>query len=90
MFSTETLFKPYFCLDTSLDRTLAYAHRWCGECLEIVNIYSHSRLHSEIASAVCVMTLHWISSSFKCSGPVQYLQQIVAETFFGPTLDSKF
>src|SRR5271169_6643005 len=89
-FSTRPLSKHYFCLDTSLDRTLAYAHwyNW-GNVLKTVNICSYSRLGVEIVFAACTTTLHWISPSFECSGPVQYLEPIAGEPFFAGTLDRK-
>jgi hypothetical protein len=89
-FSTTNRSKHYFCLDTSLNRTLAYGHwyNW-GNVLKTVTICSHSWLRVEIVSAACATTLHWISPSFECSGPVQYLEPRAGEPFFADTLDRK-
>jgi len=47
----RTRSKPYFCLDTSRSRTLAYAHwyKW-GNVLENVMICSHLRLLATLFS----------------------------------------
>jgi hypothetical protein len=65
-FSTTTLSKLYFCLDTSLNRTLAYAH-WCnwGNVLGMINSCSYLRFAGETVSAQCATTLHRTSPAFK-------------------------
>jgi hypothetical protein len=88
--STANPSKLYFCLDTALKRTLAYAH-WCnwGNDLKIVNICSHSRFHGGMLSAACAMIPHRISPSFKCPSPVRNSAPIVVETFFAATRYSR-
>ena len=83
--STSTLHRPYFCLDTSLNRTLAYAHRcnW-GNVLERINVCSYSRFAGEPVSAICATTLHRTSPGFKPSRPRLDLDPIVAGTFPSP------
>ena len=84
-FSTKTCSEPYFCLDTSLNRTLAYAHR-CngGKVLDSISICSHSRFAGEIVSALCATILHRTSPSLKRSGPAHDLDPIAGGNFVSP------
>jgi hypothetical protein len=84
-FSTEARSEPYFCLDTSLNRTLAYAH-WCnwGNVLESINTCSHSRFADETVSALCAAILHRPSPSLERSGPAHDLDAIAGGNFVSP------
>jgi hypothetical protein len=79
-YSTETGFKPYFYLDTSLNRTLAYAH-WCNweNVLERINIRSHLRFAGETVVALGATMRHRTSPSVKRSGPAHNLDPKPAE-----------
>jgi hypothetical protein len=83
-YSNET-FKPYFCLDTSLNRTLAYAH-WCnwGNVLEDINICSHLRFAGETVVALSATIRHWTSPSLKRSGPAHDLDPIAGGNSVSP------
>ena len=69
-YSTAIPSKPYFCLDTSLNRTLAYRH-WCnwGNVLESISIRSHSRFAGETGSSVNATTLRRVLPLYKRTDP---------------------
>src|SRR5579872_1703330 len=73
--------KPYFCLDTSLNRTLAYVslllHR--GNVLESVNGRSYSRVSGETVSASSTKRLSRTSPSFECFDPAHALHGIARQ-----------
>src|SRR5580704_1101231 len=81
-FSTATPSKLYFCLDTSLNRTLAYAH-WCnwGNVLGRISICSYWRLARETVSSLYATILHRTSPSLKRSGPGHDLDPIACGNF---------
>lgn len=84
-FPPATLPKPYFCLDTSLNRTLAYAH-WCnrGNVLESINVRSYSRFAGETVSARGATILRRTFPSLQRSGPAYDLDPIDGGRSFSP------
>src|SRR5271170_2398913 len=85
-YSTETCFKPYFCLDTSLNRTLAYAHwcNWGNDVLENINICSHLRFAGETVFARNATIPKGTSPSLKRSGLAHDLDPIAGGNSVSP------
>jgi hypothetical protein len=84
-FSTASLFKLYFCLDTSLNRTLAYDH-WCnwGVVLQGVSACSQFWCDGGIVSAASASAQGWISLSFKRTDSADHFESVVGGIVYPP------
>jgi hypothetical protein len=89
-FSTAIPSKPYFCLDTSLNRTLAY-RQWCnwGNVLESFSIRSHSRFAGETGSSVNATTFRRVLPSYKRTDPAHPVGSIAGGSSFSQPLQKQ-